>query len=404
MHQCQLYDRAYRVKQCFRCYHYGHIGTQCNASQTCGYCAELHETKQCRRKSEEGFSPRCTVCKGGHTGWSNACPARKKETERVERAKQVRSIYWHVPAKASTTRPSENHMTNTNPNTIHAIAQPRNAGPPPNTQTEMAIQRVQEPTETMIVQLEPPTHPPPPEEHVHTVTEGLIMAQQSTEAVVVQTTEIPSVGEEWATPATQQESAQPQLDPSIDPRLMQEALPTEELSKAYPPLPSTQTTSALEDTFEAQNAGIWLDNMFNDDDNEWLPDTPHAELSPVTSEATEPRTTTTTIFKGCNCPEHQHIYDNWPVRNAELTIAKCMTVCVYCGVDYHRPPTLRQHLKAAKHAQNNISVVRETMGRGSSITPSWTLKPRTGATSRTRTTRRSPATNTNSANAIPDVW
>ena len=33
IHQCQLYDRACRVKQCFRCYNYGHIGTQCNASQ-----------------------------------------------------------------------------------------------------------------------------------------------------------------------------------------------------------------------------------------------------------------------------------------------------------------------------------------------------------------------------------
>jgi len=29
IHQCQLYDRACRVKQCFRCYNYGHIGTQC---------------------------------------------------------------------------------------------------------------------------------------------------------------------------------------------------------------------------------------------------------------------------------------------------------------------------------------------------------------------------------------
>jgi hypothetical protein len=39
IHQCQLYDRACRTKQCFRCYNYGHIGTQCNASQVCGYCA-----------------------------------------------------------------------------------------------------------------------------------------------------------------------------------------------------------------------------------------------------------------------------------------------------------------------------------------------------------------------------
>ena len=159
-----------------------------------------------------------------------------------------------------------------------------------------------------------------------------------------------------------------------------------------------------EGTLETQDADAWLDNMFNDDDNEWLPDTSHAELSPLTSEATEPRAATATIFKGCKCSAHQHLYDDWPTRDAELTIAKCMTVCVYCGVDCHRPPSLRLHLKAAKHAQNNISVVRETMGRGSSTTPSWKLKPRVGSLSNTRTTRRSPATNTNGANTIPDLW
>lgn len=63
IHQCQLYDRACRVKQCFRCHNYGHIGTQCNASQLCGYCAEQHETRHCKQKGVENFYPRCAVCK-----------------------------------------------------------------------------------------------------------------------------------------------------------------------------------------------------------------------------------------------------------------------------------------------------------------------------------------------------
>jgi hypothetical protein len=71
IHQCQLYDRACRVKQCFRYYNYS---------------TEQHETKHCRQKGMEGFTPRCVVCKGAHTAWSNACPARKKELERVEQA------------------------------------------------------------------------------------------------------------------------------------------------------------------------------------------------------------------------------------------------------------------------------------------------------------------------------
>lgn len=32
VHQCQLYDRACRMKQCFRCYSYGHIGTPCTVT------------------------------------------------------------------------------------------------------------------------------------------------------------------------------------------------------------------------------------------------------------------------------------------------------------------------------------------------------------------------------------
>lgn len=40
----------------------------------------------------------------GHTVWSNPCPAREEEKERVEHAKQNRDIYWHVLYKASITR------------------------------------------------------------------------------------------------------------------------------------------------------------------------------------------------------------------------------------------------------------------------------------------------------------
>ncbi|OAQ57945.1 hypothetical protein VFPPC_14966 [Pochonia chlamydosporia 170] len=114
IHQCQLYDRACRIKQCFRCYNYGHISTQCNASQVCGYCTGQHETKHCQRKGVEGFAPRCAVCKDAHTAWSNACPARRKEMQRVEQAKQSRSTYWHVPLKETSAKPGPQQPCTTN--------------------------------------------------------------------------------------------------------------------------------------------------------------------------------------------------------------------------------------------------------------------------------------------------
>lgn len=99
VHTCQLYDRSCRIKQCLRCYDYGHIGTQCNARQTCGHCAGGHESKACAAKNTTGFNPQCTVCKGSHTAWSSACPARQKEIRRVEKAKLARSHYWPTPAR-----------------------------------------------------------------------------------------------------------------------------------------------------------------------------------------------------------------------------------------------------------------------------------------------------------------
>ena len=44
---CELYDKSCRLKQCFNYYKYGHIGTQCYATQACGYCVEPHPMKEC---------------------------------------------------------------------------------------------------------------------------------------------------------------------------------------------------------------------------------------------------------------------------------------------------------------------------------------------------------------------
>lgn len=58
-------------------------------------------------------------------------------------------------------------ITNTNRETT----QIKHTCPPPNAQTEMMIQWVQETTETMTVHLEPSTNPPLSVEHVTTLTQ-----------------------------------------------------------------------------------------------------------------------------------------------------------------------------------------------------------------------------------------
>jgi hypothetical protein len=45
--QCELYDRSCRLRQCFSCQRYGHLGTQCKATTRCGYCAQEHASREC---------------------------------------------------------------------------------------------------------------------------------------------------------------------------------------------------------------------------------------------------------------------------------------------------------------------------------------------------------------------
>jgi hypothetical protein len=89
----------------------------------------LHKTKYCKKKGSEGFTLCCTVCKNAHTAWSNACPARKKEMQRVEKAKRAHSIYWHIPVKekiaitkTQITRNIQNETTSQEPRQL-AMAQ-----------------------------------------------------------------------------------------------------------------------------------------------------------------------------------------------------------------------------------------------------------------------------------------
>lgn len=95
-HDCELYDRGCKLKQCYKCQRYGHIGTQCTASETCGQCAEPHNTRQCRKREEDpSFTPKCALCKGQHAAWSNICQIRQAQLAKVELARRSRPTYYY---------------------------------------------------------------------------------------------------------------------------------------------------------------------------------------------------------------------------------------------------------------------------------------------------------------------
>lgn len=376
IHQCQLYDRACRIKQCFRCYNYGHIGTQCNATQTCGYCADQHETKHCSQKGREGFLPRCTVCKNAHTAWSNACPARKKEMMRVEQAKQIRKIYWHVPFKEHATPP----RTNINTRSTNSTQQSRTittektpiirARPTVRTPIQLIEDTILEESDipTDIEAQQEPTWIPEQQE------QGPLELLETT---VIRASSIPTI-EEWATPEVSQETPQtlpidPQILPTQEPPSPGDVPEEEQLQPVEYP-----SVDIGEDDPVMLDADTWLDNLAEDIDAQWLQLVTENQPapSPPTSLATDPRTANGTIFRACRCPEHQEIYQDWPTRNAELTIAPCMRTCMYCGMNFMHAPNLRRHLNGLKYTRRrNISIRKETPGRGRSLAPRWTRKP-----------------------------
>jgi hypothetical protein len=92
-----------RIRQCFKCYKYGHIAKYCRKTARCGYCATAaHEQKDenaCPNKQPSG-TKKCVNCRGSHTAWDRACPAYKNASERTKEA------YTHRPRQfvvASTT-------------------------------------------------------------------------------------------------------------------------------------------------------------------------------------------------------------------------------------------------------------------------------------------------------------
>jgi hypothetical protein len=84
---CGCYDRSCKLKQCFKCQRYGHIGTHCKAMEACSFCTGNHDSKGCKEKGRRPKpKPKCANCSGKHPVWSPHCSTRKKAYLQLETA------------------------------------------------------------------------------------------------------------------------------------------------------------------------------------------------------------------------------------------------------------------------------------------------------------------------------
>ncbi|KAK6981219.1 hypothetical protein R3P38DRAFT_2578646, partial [Favolaschia claudopus] len=84
-----------RPSQCFQCFRFGHIASQCHSKAVCGTCAGPHPTSECRcpnaKPCKSGkqcphIVPRCALrgCGGKHSATAAECPVRQILFRRIE--------------------------------------------------------------------------------------------------------------------------------------------------------------------------------------------------------------------------------------------------------------------------------------------------------------------------------
>ena len=80
----ELYDRACRIQECFRCHKFDHISAQCGGQQKCRLCAENHRSEECPFK--DLGKQKCASCEGLHRACDSKCPEFQKEVAQVQMA------------------------------------------------------------------------------------------------------------------------------------------------------------------------------------------------------------------------------------------------------------------------------------------------------------------------------
>ena len=79
--EAKLYNNSLEMKQCFKCYGWGHTQTACGRRERCGECAGNHPTKECTKERVS-----CVNCGKEHRAWQKkACGTFQAFLEETQR-------------------------------------------------------------------------------------------------------------------------------------------------------------------------------------------------------------------------------------------------------------------------------------------------------------------------------
>lgn len=311
-------------------------------------------------KSSPGFKPKCALCGGNHTAWNAACSARQKEMQRVEKAKQLRNHYWPTQPRRTASATDSHNQTGPTPPTSSS-----DDTTGPETQNQLASsssQPIREPRLLRSSRRQQQRNPIPPSTGAYiihpeptTYSEPTMQSQQTADHIPAVSTVVsrePSAAQSTAT------------------------------SPQNPPAPLSEYFLEGDD---------WLQNLdLNWEDTIAVGPTPglstildnqHHAGGLLPRELARLERTTTTFDnlppprRGCYCEEHGHLYENWPIRDAELIIGTCIRECPYCNFRQESPAELRKHIKG-RHGKRNLMVRKGKLGK-KGIIPGWNALPTT---------------------------
>ena len=100
LHGYIRYNPAYKIKQYFNCYKYGHVLVHCQKSTKCRASLDLHKTSECAQDKAQ----KCPLYNDAHTSWDKRYEHRKKKYLKIKVAKQNTPRLHEVKSKTNLPR------------------------------------------------------------------------------------------------------------------------------------------------------------------------------------------------------------------------------------------------------------------------------------------------------------
>lgn len=101
---CEPYSADLRIRRCFRCHQFGHIGRYCKNKPRCGHCAGAAHPQGEADCPQLYGTKKCVNCSGPHPAWHRECPKALEAKEQAYVAYQHRPRQFEVLKTTTTSR------------------------------------------------------------------------------------------------------------------------------------------------------------------------------------------------------------------------------------------------------------------------------------------------------------